>query len=509
MNAKALSYTFLVLVSSSLCIVRSCPSQCNCTCEELVIYCDNSNITNSELKEIAQSLPLNTTEIHLAYNLISEFPGKLFSRLTDLTDINLSHNKITTVPSNISQYFPNIVDLDLSFNQIEQIRKKDFVKYESLEILNLHNNRISKLPREVFGHLRALTTLSLNDNNISSISKNAFKGRTKLNYLHLYRNPFSKIESGTFADPPLIELNIYNTNLETIPSYFVTAIRLISILTLKNNSIAHINENAFYNSGIAGLDLANNYITTLNKEMFNGSNLIEKLDVSGNNLRCDCNMSKFLKRLYTKKVIGSCSSPPVVAGQDLKIFTKNNISCTSCSNLPCKNNATCEPINKKRFKCDCAKGYIRTLCATVDYCYNVTCEHNSTCALRNNSTGFLCNCSQGFQGHTCEKEIPCFKNYCKNNGTCKIIGTTSYKCNCTENYYGEHCEELKVKKVKQTGLILGWVVLIVTVPSVVFIAIIITIVMKRRNTGSANIMEITPLLKTNRNTGYYNRIVDT
>ena len=509
MNAKVLSYTFLVLVSLSLCIVRSCPSQCNCTCEDLVIYCNNSNITNSELNEIAQGLPLNTTEIHLTYNLISKFPVKVFSRLTDLANINLSHNKITTVPSNISQYFPKVENLDLSFNKIKQIRKKDFVQYEKLQVLKLHHNLISNLPREGFAHLKKLTTLLLYDNNISSISKNAFKGLSNLNYLHLYQNPFSKIESGTFDDPPLIILKIYNTNLETIPSHFVTAKILISILNLKNNSITHIHENAFYDSGIAGLDLANNYITTLKKEMFNGSTLIEKLDVSGNNLRCDCNMSKFLKSLHTKKVIGSCSSPPVVAGQDLRTFTKNNISCTSCSNLPCKNNATCEPISKKRFNCDCAKGYIGNLCETVDYCYNVTCEHNSICALRNNSTGFFCNCSQGFHGHTCEKEIPCFKNYCKNNGTCKIIGTTSYKCNCTENYYGEHCEESKVEKVKQTGLSLGWVALIVTVASAVFTAIIMTIVMKRRNTGSGNITKITPLLKTNTNTVYYCRIVDT
>ena len=509
MNMKALFYTFLVLVSLSLFIVKSCPSQCNCTCEELIIYCNNSNITNSELKEIAQGLPLNTTEINFTGNLISEFLVTLFSNLTDLTDINLSHNKITTVPSNISQYLPNVDDLDLSFNQIKQIRKKDFVRYENLEILKLQNNRISKLTSEVFGHLTALTALSLNDNNISSISKNAFKGLANLNYLNLFQNPFSKIENGTFADTPLIELNIYNTKLKTIPSYFVTEKRLISTLNLENNSITYIHENAFYNSKIAGLLLPNNNITILNKEMFTGSTLIERLDLSGNNLRCDCNMSKFLKPLNTKEVIGFCSSPPVVAGQDLKTFTRNNISCTSCSNLPCKNNAICKPIDKKTFNCDCAKGYIGKLCGTVDYCYYVTCEHNSTCALRNNSAGFLCNCSQGFQGETCEKEIPCFKNYCKNNGTCEILGTTNYKCNCTESYHGEHCEELKIKKQKQTVISLGWVALIVTISSVVFIAIIITIVMRRRNTGRVNITEITPLQKTYMSIGYYNRIVDT
>ena len=68
---------------------------------------------------------------------------------------------------------------------------------------------------------------------------------------------------------------------------------------------------------------------------------------------------------------------------------------------------------------------------------------------------------------------------------------------------------MKIKKQKQTVISLGWVALIVTISSVVFIAIIITIVMRRRNTGRVNITEITPLQKTNRNIGYYNPIVDT
>ena len=105
--------------------------------------------------------------------------------------------------------------------------------------------------------------------------------------------------------------------------------------------------------------------------------------------------------------------------------------------------------------------------------------------------------------------MPCFKNYCKSNGTCKTIGTTNYKCNCKESYHGEHCQELKVQKQKQRGLSLGWVALILAVPSAVFFAIIITIVMIRRaKTGRANITEITPLQKANGNIGYYNRVAD-
>ena len=422
MKLETLTYALYTLISVSFHFARSCPEKCTCYDEQLVASCNKINITNEELNFIAQGFSLNTTVIDLTGNLISEFPVKNFSHLLDLNEINLSHNKIEALPSNLSQYLPQVESLNLPFNKITHIRKKDFVRYENLKLLTLHHNQISNLPSEVFVYLEELTTLFLNDNNISSISKNAFKGLTNLNYLNLFRNPFSKIESGTFAEIPLIELNIYNTKLKTIPSYFVTEKRLISTLNLKNNSITYIHENAFYNSKIAGLSLANNNITILKKEMFTGSVLMETLDVSGNNLKCDCNMSKFFNSLNTKRVNGACSSPPFAAGQDLITFTKNNTSCTSCLNHSCRNNETCKPINNKRFKCECKKGYVGSLCESIDHC---------------------------------------FGSPCKNNGSCKQSGLTRYKCICNENYYGKHCEDFKNGEGKWKKLHPGWIVLIV------------------------------------------------
>ena len=264
------------------------------------------------------------------------------------------------MPSNISQYLPEVVYLDLSFNQITHIIKKDFVRHEKLEVHKLSHNQIPKLPNEVFANLNKLSTLLLNNNKISQISRKAFVGLNNLNYLGLFGNPVSKLERGTFDNLPLIELNIYNTKLKTIPSHLVTAKLLISLLNLKNNSITYIDENAFYKSNTAGLLLANNNIKTLKNELFTSSNLLEVLDVSGNNLRCDCNMSKFLNSLKTKKVIATCSSPSIVAGQDLKTF-RSLCNCSQgfdgdtcykeipCLKNYCKNNGTCEPTGEKRF----------------------------------------------------------------------------------------------------------------------------------------------------------------
>ena len=156
------------------------------------------------------------------------------------------------MPSNISQYLP-VVRMDLSFSQITQIRKKDFVRYEKLEVLKLCHNRISKLPSEVFAYLKKLSALLLNNNKILHISRKAFVGLNKLNYLGLFENPFSKLERWTFDNLPLIELNIYNTKLKTIPPHFVASKLLISMLNLNNNSTTYIDENAFDKLIIAGL----------------------------------------------------------------------------------------------------------------------------------------------------------------------------------------------------------------------------------------------------------------
>lgn len=70
MKLEKLMYALYIFMSASFHFARSCPKKCTCHCDQLIAHCNNSNIANSELKDIAQGLPLNTAEIDLTSNLI-------------------------------------------------------------------------------------------------------------------------------------------------------------------------------------------------------------------------------------------------------------------------------------------------------------------------------------------------------------------------------------------------------------------------------------------------------
>ena len=406
MDKKRQTLLVLFLISTLLSLVISCPPKCGCDYKKTETKCNSKNITNDQLYDIAKNIPLNTTVLSFIDNLITELPVAVFANLKDLTKISLSRNKIVVLPSNISAFFPKLINLDLSKNEIAQIRDVDFNGYENVLVLDLYRNQISELPEEVFTHAKRLETLYLDDNKITSISKRAFTGLYNLNKLFLQENFLSKIEQGSFDDLPLIELDVSKNKLTAIPSYFVRTKKLVSHLSLNENNISKIEENAFFNLTIDNLHLKNNSLTVLTKEMFTNSSLRLLLDLTENHLICNCFMFEYIKSLSTKHISGSCSAPPIVAGQDLQTFKENNnVSCTVCSTGPCKHNGTCKLLNETDFQCECEKGFIGELCQSIDYCYDDPCKRNSTCSLSNNSPGFSCECEKDIKGTYVKKKF--------------------------------------------------------------------------------------------------------
>ena len=494
-------YTLVILMLVGLSRVKSCPIQCTCNLIYTVVNCARASITNEQLKDVIQSIPLNTTYVTFMENSISQLSPQHFANLRNLTRMDLSRNQFVTLP-NISYFLPNLKELILSFNDITSIKKEEFIGYENIRELRLSTNQITRLTSELFVFAKELRNLNLGNNKISKISKDAFSGLSNLTVLSLYRNPFSKIENGTFDSLPLKTLTITYTNLETISSYFVTAKNLITALNLHNNRISTIDENAFYNLHIESLWLQNNNLTFLKKEMFKKSLIKQNFDVSGNNLRCSCIMFEFLEFLITPDIEGKCRTPSILADQELKIFKeKNDLTCnTTCSNHPCKNNGTCRPMEGKKFHCECEKGYAGHSCQSLDYCLSDPCKHNSTCLISKNTVGFLCQCSEGYEGDLCQKINPCFNNSCTNNGSCEGISEAKYKCNCRKHYSGKHCEELKKPLKRKKAMHPGWIALFVALIMILVVTVIAITLKKRGNSKEQDLKEEIPLRENNSKT---------
>lgn len=500
MNKETLILILLILQLQFLIYMECCPTKCNCDYEKMTTECSSSNITNDQLLGIVKDIPSNTTQLKFDGNTLTEFPAHIFANLTNLKKIHLGKNKIEVLPSKLSHFFPKLTNVYLDSNKITHLRKEDFIGYENVLVLDLYNNQITELTSELFTQAKLLVSLYLESNKISRISNSAFAGLYNLNNLYLNENLISNIDKGTFDNNPLIDLDISHNQLTTIPSYFVTTKILVSELKLNSNNIRTIHKNAFSNLLLDKVFLQNNNITVLTKEMFWNSSLRKQLNISGNYLTCNCDMYEFLKSIIVESMLGECSFPPVLNGQDINTFIKNNnLSCTPCSTRPCRNDASCKLIHAGHFRCECEKGYFGDLCQFTDRCYKNPCKHNGTCSLSNSTSEFLCKCGGGYEGDVCEKEIPCFKNYCQNGGSCERTNVMEYKCICRKQYYGKNCENFQVKEGKEKSFHPGWIVLIGALVLILAIVVGVIILKARRDSRREDVCDKTPLHETKRN----------
>ncbi|XP_061884786.1 leucine-rich repeat-containing protein 3B-like [Entelurus aequoreus] len=108
-----------------------CPRGCNCQ-RDLHLHGLNVSCSQSRLKEIPPSLPVDTVLLRLDHNQIDSVPDQAFHGLWLLRELNLSYNTVETLG-------------DGAFSGIEA----------TLQVLDLSHNRITSVHREAFSRLKA------------------------------------------------------------------------------------------------------------------------------------------------------------------------------------------------------------------------------------------------------------------------------------------------------------------------------------------------------------------
>jgi slit protein 2 len=149
--------------------VWKCPKQC--TCAEGVADC-----RNKKLVVFPEKFPVDTTEIRLEQNQLTEIPPKAFVGYKRLRRIDISNNEIRSIATDA------------------------FAGLKSLTSLVLYGNQITSLPQGLFNGLTSLQLLLLNSNRITCISKDLLKDLRSISLLSLYDNRIQIIENGTFSD---------------------------------------------------------------------------------------------------------------------------------------------------------------------------------------------------------------------------------------------------------------------------------------------------------------------
>lgn len=230
---------------------------------------------------------VDIADVCLSYNKINTIPANLLEMI-QLKYLNLCVNKIKEIPANIS----NLVCLEQLFltnNSIDKI-PVELCYLNSLKVLRLGKNSIKEVPKEI-GNLTRLQVLDLSQNKLQSIPKE-IGNLINLQELILAYNKISKIPEEMGNLTYMSNLDLSNNNLTELPDIFKNLID-IGTLNLSFNSLSDV-DNLQYISKLSAINLSNNKLTSIPKEIIN-----YKLNVDNNPLSLFTDFRvKSIKRVY-------------------------------------------------------------------------------------------------------------------------------------------------------------------------------------------------------------------
>uniref|UniRef100_A0A8B9GEB3 Leucine rich repeat containing G protein-coupled receptor 6 n=1 Tax=Amazona collaria TaxID=241587 RepID=A0A8B9GEB3_9PSIT len=233
----------------------SCPPQCHCEEDGIVLSVDCSELGLSEvpanLSPLTAYLRLSGNQIsripreafsglyslkilpwqwpalvnegllvtvgkRLDANLISVVPKRSFEGLLSLRHLWLDDNALTEIPVQALNHLPALQAMTLALNQIWHIPDYAFQNLSSLVVLHLHNNRIQSLGANGFDGLHSVSKAfsfinieifvspnsGFHNNNIKAIPENAFVGNPLLQTIHFYDNPIQFVGQSAFQYLP-------------------------------------------------------------------------------------------------------------------------------------------------------------------------------------------------------------------------------------------------------------------------------------------------------------------
>ncbi|XP_063929032.1 leucine-rich repeat-containing protein 15-like [Zophobas morio] len=290
-------------------------------------YLEELTINDCNLSEVPNldNMP-NLRLLNLADNLIKTIDKGTFSKSINLENLSLINNSITELPQSLFVENPNFIVLYLDHNPLTSL---DLLFEPKLEILSLKHcklttldrhttqnlsvlntlylsgNEISVLPLDVFEPMKYLNNLDLSNNKVVELDDDIFLENYELDSLVLDNNQFERLPKfrskesifhirtfsckncglksvkGSFEDmDQLVTLDLSNNKLNDIDGVF-TEMSNIKEIILSNNEITSVGVNSFgNNSELETLDLSNNPLLPLNPEVFKALPSLKTLNVS-------------------------------------------------------------------------------------------------------------------------------------------------------------------------------------------------------------------------------------
>ncbi|XP_043931683.1 chondroadherin-like [Protopterus annectens] len=357
MALQNIAYFMLILLWSGLVPViwmetLACPKHCTCLYPQQHLHCQNASMTS-----VPSNIATNTSELNLSGNQFFTLQTNSFASLSSLTVLYVSECEISEIQPGAFNGLGSLKYLHLDSNEITELQETAFENITTVLYLHLEYNKIASLKPGMFSSMKKLIALYLNNNNLTELADGSFQGLVQLRWLYLSNNHISNISSKAFSSMKnLRRLYLDGNNLMSVPSSALRAVKGISVLVLSRNPIEKLTGDSFGRKlsfltelyldnatlkevssraftrfrALQVLSMRDNHLETLQslKPLRN----LQSLSLSGNNWRCDCQMTWLRGWLLTDLVNDNryevkCSSPEALKGQLLMDVQIQHLTC--------------------------------------------------------------------------------------------------------------------------------------------------------------------------------------
>ncbi|KAK7788932.1 hypothetical protein R5R35_012068 [Gryllus longicercus] len=211
----------------------------------------------------------------------------------DLEELRITRSNLRTIRNHAFAHARGLRVLDLAENEIATIEAEAFSEVgHSLTSLRLDNglaSSFSSVPAEAFRPLANLVELDLSNNRLRSMPEYALLALRRLRVLRIADNQLDQLADGTFQKDVhmrLEEVDMGFNQLPEVPSHAFKDLPALERLLLDDNQISRVGWQAFMNlPHLYELRLRGNKLAELPTEGFQNLPALRLLDVSWNALQ--------------------------------------------------------------------------------------------------------------------------------------------------------------------------------------------------------------------------------
>ena len=263
----------------------------------------------------------NLQNLKIASNGIRDIPCRALQRMPNVKLIDLSHNSITNITNACFDGLTSITEMVISHNEISVIEEIAFINVTGLQTLDLTNNRLNFFYEGTFYYTESLKSLYLNYNDFRVVTDITFAWAFSLFNIFLKGNAITDISPYAFqTNWGLQAVDLRENRLMAIRSEFVNVSGL-SHLALADNDISYIQPNAFEGTSLQLMYLHNNSLRTFPQSILSYTPYLVDLTLQGNPWHCNCTIRYFITVMASDEAYAypwlksfpkmSCESPKI------------------------------------------------------------------------------------------------------------------------------------------------------------------------------------------------------